>query len=36
VTRPYGAGVPFALGLDLAVQPDRAQLTAAIQKVLKQ
>jgi pyruvate dehydrogenase E1 component beta subunit len=27
--------VPFALALDHAVQPDRAQLTAAIQKVLK-
>ncbi|MCC8242931.1 alpha-ketoacid dehydrogenase subunit beta [Saccharothrix luteola] len=35
VTRPDGAVVPFALALDHAVQPDRAQLTAAIQKVLK-
>jgi len=35
VTRPDGAVVPFAPALDHAVQPDRAQLAAAIQKALK-
>jgi acetoin:2,6-dichlorophenolindophenol oxidoreductase subunit beta len=35
VTRPDGAVVPFAVELDNAVQPGRAQLTAAIQDVLK-
>jgi acetoin:2,6-dichlorophenolindophenol oxidoreductase subunit beta len=33
VCRPDGAVVPFALGLDHAVQPSRAQLTAAIEEV---
>ncbi|HET9143356.1 alpha-ketoacid dehydrogenase subunit beta [Actinophytocola sp.] len=35
VTRPDGAVLPFALELDRAVQPGRAQLLAAIQGVLK-
>lgn len=36
VCRPDGTVVPFAPGLDSAVQPDRAQLTTAIQKMLSQ
>jgi acetoin:2,6-dichlorophenolindophenol oxidoreductase subunit beta len=35
VTRPDGAVLPFALELDRAVQPSRAQLVTAIQGVLK-
>jgi acetoin:2,6-dichlorophenolindophenol oxidoreductase subunit beta len=35
VTRPDGAVLPFALELDRAVQPGRAQLASAIQGVLK-
>jgi acetoin:2,6-dichlorophenolindophenol oxidoreductase subunit beta len=35
VTRPDGAVLPFALELDRAVQPSRAQLATAIQGVLK-
>jgi pyruvate/2-oxoglutarate/acetoin dehydrogenase E1 component len=35
VTRPDGAVLPFALELDLAVQPGRAQLVTAIEEVLK-
>ncbi|WP_367128718.1 alpha-ketoacid dehydrogenase subunit beta [Saccharothrix sp. HUAS TT1] len=35
VTRPDGAVVPFAPALDRAVQPDRAQLAAAVLKALK-
>jgi pyruvate/2-oxoglutarate/acetoin dehydrogenase E1 component len=35
VTRPDGAVLPFALELDRAIQPSRAQLTTAIQGVLK-
>ena len=35
VTRPDGAVLPFALELDRAVQPSRAQLVSAIQGVLK-
>lgn len=35
VTRPDGAVLPFALGLDRAVQPGRDQLVAAIRAVLK-
>ncbi|HEU5469118.1 MAG TPA: transketolase C-terminal domain-containing protein [Actinophytocola sp.] len=35
VTRPDGAVLPFALELDRAVQPGRAQLLTAIQGVLK-
>ncbi|MFL6145685.1 MAG: alpha-ketoacid dehydrogenase subunit beta [Labedaea sp.] len=35
VTRPDGAVLPFALDLDRAVQPGRAQLVTAIQGVLK-
>ncbi|MFI9007895.1 alpha-ketoacid dehydrogenase subunit beta [Actinosynnema sp. NPDC053489] len=34
VTRPDGTVVPFAPALDRAVQPDRAQLVAAVRKVL--
>jgi pyruvate dehydrogenase E1 component beta subunit len=34
-TRPDGAVLPFALELDRAVQPSRAQLVTAIQGVLK-
>lgn len=34
VCRPDGTVVPFALALDRAVQPDRAQLTTTIQKML--
>jgi len=35
VTRPDGAVLPFALELDLAVQPSRDQLRTAIQEVMK-
>lgn len=35
VTRPDGAVLPFAIGLDRALQPSREQLVAAIQQVLK-
>jgi pyruvate dehydrogenase E1 component beta subunit len=35
VTRPDGAVLPFALELDRAIQPSRAQLATAIQEVLK-
>ncbi|HEY2791541.1 MAG TPA: transketolase C-terminal domain-containing protein [Micromonosporaceae bacterium] len=35
VTRPDGAVLPFALGLDLAVQPSEAQLIAAVAEVTK-
>lgn len=35
VTRPDGAVLPFALELDLAVQPSREQLTAAVREVAK-
>jgi len=35
VTRPDGAVLPFAVELDRAVQPSRAQLITAIQGVLK-
>jgi pyruvate/2-oxoglutarate/acetoin dehydrogenase E1 component len=35
VTRPDGAVLPFALELDRAVQPGKAQLVTAIQGVLK-
>jgi pyruvate/2-oxoglutarate/acetoin dehydrogenase E1 component len=35
ITRPDGAVLPFARGLDLAVQPNRAQLRAAIEEVAK-
>jgi pyruvate dehydrogenase E1 component beta subunit len=35
VTRPDGAVLPFALDLDRAVQPSRAQLVTAIQGVMK-
>jgi pyruvate dehydrogenase E1 component beta subunit len=35
VTRPDGAVLPFALDLDRAVQPGRAQLVTAIQGVMK-
>ncbi len=35
VTRPDGAVLPFAAGLDQAVQPSRAQLVSAVQEVLK-
>lgn len=35
VTRPDGAVLPFARGLDLAVQPTREQLRTAIQTVAK-
>jgi acetoin:2,6-dichlorophenolindophenol oxidoreductase subunit beta len=35
VTRPDGAVLPFALELDLAVQPSRDQLRDAVQAVLK-
>lgn len=35
VTRPDGAVLPFALELDRAAQPSRAQLLSAIQGVLK-
>lgn len=35
VTRPDGAVLPFALELDLAVQPSREQLTAAVRQVAK-
>lgn len=35
VTRPDGAVLPFALELDRAVQPNRAQLVMAIEEVLK-
>ncbi|HEY0636843.1 MAG TPA: transketolase C-terminal domain-containing protein [Pseudonocardiaceae bacterium] len=35
VTRPDGAVLPFALELDRAVQPSRAQLVNAVQGVLK-
>lgn len=35
VTRPDGAVLPYAAELDQAVQPSRAQLVSAIQKVLK-
>lgn len=35
VTRPDGAVLPFALALDRAVQPGRAQLVDAIRAVLK-
>jgi pyruvate/2-oxoglutarate/acetoin dehydrogenase E1 component len=35
ITRPDGAVLPFALELDRAVQPGRAQLLTAIQGVLK-
>jgi pyruvate/2-oxoglutarate/acetoin dehydrogenase E1 component len=34
ITRPDGAVLPFARELDLAVQPSRAQLRAAIEKVV--
>jgi acetoin:2,6-dichlorophenolindophenol oxidoreductase subunit beta len=36
VTRPDGAVLPFARGLDLAVQPTRGQLRAAIETVAKE
>jgi pyruvate/2-oxoglutarate/acetoin dehydrogenase E1 component len=35
ITRPEGAVLPFARALDLAVQPNRAQLRAAIEEVAK-
>ncbi|HEV2887976.1 MAG TPA: transketolase C-terminal domain-containing protein [Jatrophihabitans sp.] len=35
ITRPDGAVLPFARSLDLAVQPSRAQLRAAIEAVVK-
>ncbi|WP_020519772.1 alpha-ketoacid dehydrogenase subunit beta [Catelliglobosispora koreensis] len=35
VTRPDGAVLPFARSLDLAVQPTRAQLRAAVEEVAK-
>ncbi|MGH3662441.1 MAG: alpha-ketoacid dehydrogenase subunit beta [Micromonosporaceae bacterium] len=35
VTRPDGAVLPFALALDRAVQPSRAQLAEAVRQVLK-
>ena len=35
ITRPDGAVLPFARGLDLAVQPNRAQLLAAVGQVMK-
>lgn len=35
ITRPDGAVLPFARELDLAVQPSRAQLRAAIETVVK-
>lgn len=35
VTRPDGAVLPFARGLDLACQPGRAQLRAAVEAVAK-
>lgn len=35
VTRPDGAVLPFALGLDQALQPSQAQLVAAVQGVVK-
>jgi hypothetical protein len=35
VTRPEGAVLPFALDLDRAVQPNRAQLMAAVRAVMK-
>ena len=35
VTRPDGAVLPFALGLDQAIQPGEAQLIAAIIEVVK-
>ncbi|MEV7120622.1 alpha-ketoacid dehydrogenase subunit beta [Kitasatospora griseola] len=35
VTRPDGAVLPFALGLDRALQPDAAQLRDAIRAVMK-
>ena len=35
VTRPDGAVLPFALGLDQAMQPSEAQLVAAITEVVK-
>jgi pyruvate dehydrogenase E1 component beta subunit len=35
VTRPDGAVLPFARELDLALQPGRAQLRAAIEDVAK-
>jgi len=35
VTRPDGAVLPFALGLDQALQPSEAQLTAAVLEVAK-
>ncbi|HEX8304543.1 MAG TPA: transketolase C-terminal domain-containing protein [Jatrophihabitans sp.] len=35
ITRPDGAVLPFARGLDLAVQPSREQLRTAIEAVLK-
>jgi pyruvate dehydrogenase E1 component beta subunit len=34
VTRPDGAILPFARGLDLAMQPDRGQLRAAIRQAV--
>ena len=36
VTRPDGAVLPFARGLDLAVQPSRQQIRAAVEAVVKQ
>jgi pyruvate dehydrogenase E1 component beta subunit len=35
VTRPDGAVLPFALALDLALQPSRDQLVTAVQEVCK-
>jgi pyruvate/2-oxoglutarate/acetoin dehydrogenase E1 component len=35
VTRPDGAVLPFARGLDLALQPTRGQLRTAIETVVK-
>jgi acetoin:2,6-dichlorophenolindophenol oxidoreductase subunit beta len=35
VTRPDGAVLPFAPALDMAVQPSREQLLAAVQQVVK-
>jgi pyruvate dehydrogenase E1 component beta subunit len=35
VTRPDGAVLPFARGLDLALQPTRGQLRTAIETVMK-
>jgi len=35
VTRPDGAVLPFAVDLDLALQPSREQLTTAIREVVK-